>query len=182
MQPIKRQQKQRDNHGLGTVELAASAFALLIMVLISIDLAVLLIGNQTLDRAARDATRAAASQNSSANAVLAARAALRMHGTPGTYISQPTLTSTSAPDFVFDDYGGTPYGEFIPAGLPNAGQRAGNATVTVTTMCDVILPANFGVIGVSTDQGALAGGKMTFRRTYTFPIVRSDLGANFGGS
>lgn len=169
----------RSSTGMGTIELAASSFALLIMVLIAVDLAVLLIGRQNLDRSARDAARAAASQGTKDRAVLAAQAALALHKADGTFISNPTLTGTNAPDFVYNDFGGTPYDQVIPAGLPNAGQKAGNATVTVTTQVTVLLPASFGALGVRIDQGPLTGGKMDFQRTYTFPIVRQQLDRNF---
>ena len=171
----------RSQKGMGTIELAAASFALLILVLVVIDICFLLLGNQVLDRAARDAARAAGSQSTLANAINAANAALKMHETDGTFISQPTLTSTSAPDFVFQDYAGTPYGATIPQGQPGAGTTALNPTVTVTSTLQVMLPASFAVLGVHIDQGPLTGGKMTFKRTYTFPIVRQELNPAFNG-
>src|ERR1700722_18843892 len=88
-------------NGLSSVELAASAVMLTIMVILAVDLCVLMLGNQVLDRAARDAARAAAGQSTAVNAINAATAALRMHKTDGFFVSQPALTSTSSPDFVY---------------------------------------------------------------------------------
>ena len=169
----------RDPHGLSSVELAISAVCLVIMVLLAIDLAMMMLGNQILDRAARDATRAAAAQSTQTSAINAAKTALAMHQTDGHFVSQPVLTSTISPDFVYNDYSGTPYGQVIPPGNPNSGSVALNPTVTVTTKVQVLLPASMGFFGVSLDQGALTGGKMTFVRTYTFPIVRQSLNKTY---
>jgi Flp pilus assembly protein TadG len=165
---------------LSTVELAISAFALAIMTVLAVDLSVLMLGQQVLDRATRDAARAAAGQSTLANAINAAKGALLMHKTDGYFISQPVLTSTTSPDFVYQDYSGTPPGQVIPTGSPNAGQTAGNPFVSLTVQVVVRLPASFGALGVTIDQGPLTGGTMTFRRNYTFPIVKQSLNNNFG--
>lgn len=161
------------------MELAVSAIALAIMTILAVDICVLMLGNQVLDRAARDAARAAAAQSNITNAINAATAALLMHKTDGYFVSQPTLSGTSAPQFVYQDYGGTPPGQTIPAGSPNAGQTAGNPYVTVTAQLNVRLPASLGALGVTLDQGPLTGGTMQFVRTYTFPIVKQNLNQTF---
>jgi hypothetical protein len=56
---------------------------------------------------------------------------------------------------------------------------ASNATVTVTTKVDVLPPASLGIFGLSLQQGSLLNGKMTFRRQYTFPIVKQRLNQAF---
>lgn len=171
--------RRKNARGLGTVELAAGAFGIMIMVIISLDVGVMMLANQVIDKAARDATRAAASQPDLATAIKAAQAALATHATDGTIISQPTLTGTAPPDFVYNDYSGTPPGQTIPAGFPNAGTTAGSPTVTCTVNATVLLPASLGVMGLQLDQGPLTGGKMTFRRTYSFPIVKQQLNSTY---
>jgi len=170
----------RAQRGLSSVELAVSAFALAIMTVLALDLGMMMLGNSVLDRAARDATRAAAGQRDLPTAINAAKATLAMHKTDGHFVSQPVLTATTAPDFVYNDYGGTPFGQVIPPGNPNAGSIAGNPTVTVTSRVEVLLPASLGIFGVSLDQGPLTGGKMNFVRSYTFPIVRQSLNKTYG--
>lgn len=169
----------RRQRGLGTVELAISCFALTIMTLLAVDLGVLMLGNQVLDRAARDATRAAAGQSSLPSAINAAKAALAMHKTDGYFVGQPSLTNTVAPDFVYQDYAGTPPGQTIPAGNPGAGTRAGNPFVTVTTRVQVRLPASLCIFGCKLEGQDLINGDMKFLRTYTFPIVRQSLNKSF---
>jgi Flp pilus assembly protein TadG len=169
----------RCKSGLGSVELAITCVFLTILTLLAVDLCVLMLGNQVLDRAARDACRAAAAQSSLANAINAANAALALHKTDGYFVSQPKLTATTVPDFFYQDYSGTPAGKTIPAGFPNAGSVAGNATVTVTSTVDVRLPASLAVFGVKLQGGDLVNGHMKFLRTYTFPIVRTNLNKSF---
>lgn len=176
---MKRRLRHRNASGLGTVELAAGAFGIMIMVILSLDVGVMMLANQVIDKAARDATRAAASQQDLATAIKAANAALATHATDGTIISQPTLTATTPPDFIYNDYSGTPPGQTIPAGMPNAGTTAGSPTVSCTVKATVLLPASLGVLGLKLDQGPLTGGKMTFLRTYSFPIVKQKLNSTY---
>jgi Flp pilus assembly protein TadG len=169
----------RTSRGLGSVELAISAIFLAVMTVLAVDLCVLMLGNQVLDKAARDAARAAAAQRDLNTAIKAAKAALTLHKTDGTYVSQPELTSSTAPDFVYNDYSGTPFGQPIPPGNPNAGSLAGNATVTVTSTVKVKLPASLSLFGVTLQGQDLLNGNMKFVRTYTFPIVRQSLNKEF---
>lgn len=162
--------------GLGSLELAISAFALVVMVCLCLDVGVMMLGNQVVDRAARDAARAAASQSDSASALNAAKAALASHKTDGTYITQPVLTGTSSPDFVYQDYGGAPFGQTVP---PPGSGVAGNPFVVVNVKADVKLPAAVDCLGQFIQQGPLTGGKMTFQRQYQFPIVKQKLDSSF---
>ena len=171
----------RGGKGLSSVELAASAVMMTVMVVLAVDLCVLMLGNQVIDQATRDAARAAAAQQTSANAINAAKAALAMHKTDGFFISQPKLTATVAPDFIYQDNYGTPYLSYIPAGYPGAGTQVNFIPfVQVTASVTVLLPASLSVLGVQLNQGPLTGGKMVFRRQYTFPIVKQGLNSKFG--
>jgi len=138
----------------------------------------MMLGNQMLDRATRDAARAAAGQQTSANALLAAQAALKNHAADGFYVTNPTL---SLPDFKYQDWGGTPQGQIIPPGNPGQGTQAQASFVTVTATNQVSLPANLSMFSgmLSIKQGPLASGKMTFRRTYWFPIIKQQLNNAF---
>ncbi len=162
--------------GMGSLELAISCFALVVMVCMCLDVGVMMLGNQVVDRAARDAARAAAGQSDAASALNAAKAALVSHKTDGTYITQPQLTNTVSPDFVYQDYGGAPFGQPVPA--PGSG-TAGNPFVVVNVKVDVKLPASVDCLGQYIEQGALTGGKMTFVRQYQFPIVKQKLDSSF---
>ncbi len=162
--------------GMGSLELAISCFALVVMVCLCLDVGVMMLGNQVVDRAARDAARAAASQSDSASAINAAKAALASHKTDGTYITQPTLVGTTSPNFVYQDYGGAPFGQPVPA--PGSG-IAGNPFVVVNVKVDVKLPASMDCLGQYFEQGPLVGGKMTFQRQYQFPIVKQKLDSSF---
>ncbi len=169
--------KGRSQVGMGSIELAITSVVGVIFTCVAMDLGVMMFGNQVLDRATRDAARAAASQTTAANAKQAALAALATHKTDGQFIGQPTL---KVDEFVFQDYGGTPAGKTNPA----TGQIAQEPFVNVTATTQVLLPANVSMFagGLNLQQGPLATGKMDFRRTYYFPIVSAPLNANFGGN
>jgi hypothetical protein len=168
--------KQRSRLGLSALELGLGSVVIVVMVCVCLDVCILMLGNQVLDRAARNAARAAAGQSNEAAALNAARAALSAQKTDGYYVSQPVLSGTTAPDFVYQDFGGVPYGQPVPA--PGSG-LAGNPFVVVNAQCDVRLPASISFLGQEIAQGPLTGGTMRFKRQYTFPIVRQSLAPQF---
>jgi Flp pilus assembly protein TadG len=168
---------------MGTVELAITSILGVIMTCVAVDLGVMMYGNQVLDRAARDAARAAAGQTGAATAKEAAKAALASHQTDGLIIKQPVLKED---EFVYQDYGGAPFGRPDP----NTGVAAGNPYVNVTVTSQVVLPANVSFFNGALDlkksdpgnNNPLATGYMNFRRTYHFPIVKVPLDTNYGGN
>jgi Flp pilus assembly protein TadG len=178
MSKQRRSQRNRKSTGMGTVELAITAILGVLFACLAVDLGVMMLGNQLLDRATRDAARAAAGQSTLADAQQAARAALSTHKGDGVYVKSPTLLLS---DFKYEDYGGTPQGKTIPAGVPGAGGVAQAAHVVVTATNEVLLPANLSWLmgSINLQQGPLATGKMPFRRTYWFPIVKSKLHQSF---
>jgi hypothetical protein len=171
--------KQRRRSGMGTVELAISGFVGVLFACLAVDMGLMMLGNQLLDRATRDAARAAAGQTTAALAKQAANAALKNHAADGFYVTTPVLSN---PDFVYEDWGGTPQGQTVPPGSgPQSGRVAQASFVSVTATNTVALPANLSMMSgaLSLKMGALSTGKMTFRRTYWFPIVRQALNNAF---
>jgi Flp pilus assembly protein TadG len=156
--------KLRSERGVQAFELGFGALAIILMTMLSLDLIMPMIGDNILDRAARDATRAAAAQADSTHALAAANAALISHKTDGFWITQPALTSTSSPDFVYQDFKGDP--------------TAGNPFVNVTCACKVRLPVNIAMFGQSF-SGPTGDGTFTFKRSYQFPIIKFQLGQSF---
>lgn len=160
-----RQCRVRKQSGLAALELAMISFLGIIMVCIALDLGLMMLGNQQLDRATRDAARAAASQPDAVNALKAANAVLKTHKADGFWVQDPTIEPGT---FVYQDYGGT------PSPVNNK-----NSFVELTCLTNVRLPANLTMFGLSLNQGALATGKMQFKRHYWFPIVKQTLNANY---
>jgi Flp pilus assembly protein TadG len=152
---------RRRNNGVSAIETAIAAFFLIVIVAIAVDLTVLTMGFTMLDTAARDAARGAGSQQTYAKAVSAAQSQLSIHQTDGVFIKQPTLTSTSSPHFVYQDFGG--------AAPPNPNQ---SPYVTVTCQTDIHLPVNTPFFGNDL-KNLTAGGYFTIARRYTFPIVKA---------
>src|SRR5271169_3260799 len=110
----------RMRRGVSSLEITISAFLMVVLSAIGIDVSLIMLGMSLNDSACRDAARAAAQQTSSARAIQAAQSQLQIHATDGYWISQPMLKSTSSPDFVYNDFAGNP-----PANT--------SAYVTVTT-------------------------------------------------
>ncbi|MDR3616191.1 MAG: hypothetical protein P4L53_21710 [Candidatus Obscuribacterales bacterium] len=154
----------RSTNGIQTIELAFGSLAIILMTMLALDLLIPMLGNSVLDRAARDAARAAASQGSLSNAIKAANAALASHKTDGFWITQPVLTSTSSPAFVYNDYGGDP--------------TKGNPYVLVTCATTVRMPIPIAMFG-STLNGTDGNGGVKFTRAYQFPIIKFQLGQTF---
>lgn len=169
---IKNRARRRSQKGIGALEVAISAGLMIIVVAIAVDVTILNYAFSVNDAACRDAARAAAAcsyanpaaaPSGQANALTAAQTACRMHATDGWLITQPALKSTASPDFVYDDSAG-----FSPP-------PPTTAYVTVTTFVNVRLPIPLFFMG-NNASGFLSsnGGKISFVRRYTFPIVRQN--------
>jgi len=144
------------NCGTALIEVGISLSLLIVLAALGSDLALITFGMSLNDAACRDATRAAAQQSTSVNALSAAQTQLKIHATDGVFISQPTLVSTSSPNFVYNDYGG--------ASPPTNG----SPYVTVTTAVNVKLPAPVFFFGAT----FLPNGYLQFIRSYTYPIIK----------
>ncbi|MGH9551476.1 MAG: hypothetical protein ACRD3W_18970 [Terriglobales bacterium] len=157
---IKRSARQR-KRGVGCLEVAVASFLMVVLSALGVDVTLMVMACSINDVACRDAARAAAQRNTSAQALKAAQAELSVHSTDGKFISQPTLSSTSSPDFVYNDYSGNP-----PANR--------SSYVTVTTAITVKVPAPIFFFGIP----FLKSGSLQFRRRYTFPIIKQNFYAS----
>ncbi|CAN5462157.1 hypothetical protein BH10CYA1_BH10CYA1_46550 [soil metagenome] len=116
--------------------------------------AVIILACNINDAACRDATRAAAQTTSATQALMAAQTQLTIHSTGSSFVTQPELSSSSAPDFVYNDYGGSP--------PPDT-----SSYVAVTTSVNISIPAPIMFFGTS-----LGSGPIFYRKRYVFPIVK----------
>jgi Flp pilus assembly protein TadG len=167
--------------GVGAIEVAISAGLMILIVGLAVDLTILNYAFSVNDAACRDAARAAAgceyatSASGIPDAVDSAKAALTMHLTDGYFISQPTLVSTTTPNFFYDNNASGPAWTNYPA--PKT------FTVTVTTSVNVRLPVPLFFWGNSftataQSQGLANGsGQLVFTRRYQFPIIRAGIPA-----
>lgn len=155
MHSISRNQLHRRPRGVAILEICLSAFLLALLAAFGLDLTLIMLGMMMVDSACRDAARGAAQQNSLAKAIQAAQSQLNVHSTDGYWITQPVLKSTSAPDFVYNDFNGSP-----PANV--------SSYVTVTTLTNIRCPAPIFFFGAN----FIKGGVIQFNRRYTFPIMK----------
>ncbi|HEY9757669.1 MAG TPA: TadE family protein [Oculatellaceae cyanobacterium] len=154
--------------GVSAVEIAIVSFLVIVIVGIAVDATIFTMAYARLDSTTRDAARAAAAQpkastdvgNTCAAALKAAKTQLQTHSTDGVFIKQPVLTGTTAPYFVYNDFGGSP-----PA--PQS------AYVTVTCSEDVYLPIPVTFFGASFGPFLTSGNHITLSRQYVFPIVKT---------
>lgn len=146
--------------GIGVIEITIGAFLTTVVTAIGVNLTVLTLGFSMLDSAARDAARAAGSQQSLSEALSAAQSQLSLHQTDGVYIQQPVLLGTTAPYFVYQDWAG--------ASPPSPKQ---SPYVTVTCSENIHLPVNVPFFGIDLNDWTNKG-YLTFSRRYTFPLVR----------
>jgi|AGTN01.2.fsa_nt_gi hypothetical protein len=145
----------RISTGYSSLEITIAAFLMVVFSAIGIDLSLIMLGMSLNDSACRDAARAAAQTSTQSNAIKAAQSQLQVHGTDGYWISQPTLRSTSAPYFVYQDFGGNPPANTSPY-------------VTVTTTVNIRCPAPIFFFGTQ----FMVNGTIQFNRQYTFPIIK----------
>ena len=149
--------KGKSKSGFACGEFAIACILMVLVAALTSDITLLIFANSLNDAACRDAARAAGQNNNAASALAAAKAQLLMHATDGKFISQPGLTSTSAPDFIYNDFTGTPPANTSPY-------------VTVTTSVNVRLPFLLDLFGV--DFYGASKHTVLFRRQYTFPIIK----------
>ncbi len=151
---------KRDGRGGGSaiIELSMVASVLVVMALLCANLTVVGLATSVNDSACRDAARAAAQASSPGQALSLAQAAIKAHHADGYYISQPTIDSSA---FVYQDFAGAPPLDTSPY-------------VEVTTSTDVRIPCPLIFLGAQFSKR----GTLTFRRTYTFPIVKTQLYLN----
>ena len=151
---------RRRTSGSSLIEIAIPSLFLMVVVFFCIDAYVWVQSFMLNDLACRDATRSAAqavppngSTDLSAYRSAAREAALsqlKMHIDNGPYIKNPTLVNME-----WNDYGGV-----LPA-------PPDTPYVTCTTSLDVSLPVPLTFMGAT----VLKDGKLTFKRSYTFPII-----------
>lgn len=148
----------RGRRGIGCIEVAISTFMMIAISSLALDSTLIIIASSLNDAACRDAARAAAQCNNSASALQAAQTQLAMHATDGYFVSQPQLTSTTSPDFVYQDFSGNPPQNTSPY-------------VTVTTAVNVRVPCPIVFFGVGFNSQS-SNNTMLFKRQYTFPIIK----------
>ncbi|HEY9731380.1 MAG TPA: hypothetical protein V6C89_05675 [Drouetiella sp.] len=150
--------KQRDIRGGSAVELAIGAILMITISALAMNMILLNFAMCLNDAVCRDACRAAAQTNNATAALAAAQTQLKLHATDGVFVTQPVLTSTSSPDFVYNDYGGNP-----PASQ--------SSYVTVTTSVTVKVPAPIVFFGA---KFYAKNGTLVMQRRYTFPIIKEQ--------
>lgn len=145
--------KPRNKRASILLELSCSCFMMLVFTILTADIGVLIYGAEFNDRACRDAARAAAQGQDSAQATQLVKAILKAHQGDGNYIKVPTLEKLS-----YEDYAGNPPPQVAPF-----------VTVTVST----IARAPFAPLVFFQGPVFLQNGSFAFSQTYTFPIVRT---------
>jgi hypothetical protein len=135
--------------GSSAIEVSLVAVLTVIFAILGFNMFMVVWGFSSLDSAARDAARAAASTNSQPSGYQAASQAALTHTTDGYFVSQPTVANT-ANDF-----------QYINTPPPNV-----SPYVVVTTRCNVRVPVALNFFGAQMNNGLLA-----YARTYTFPIL-----------
>jgi hypothetical protein len=138
-----------------SLDVVVGAMLFIVFVAFALDITVAMMGAINNDSACRDACRAAAQTSSSAAALTAARTQLGVHANDGNLISQPTLTASTSPDFVYNDYAGSPPANTSPY-------------VVVTTAVTVKLPVPIVFFG----KTIMTNNSLRFTRRYQFPIIK----------
>lgn len=147
--------RRRPRTGHSAIEFGVAAGMITVMALLCTNIGLLILGAGINDKACRDAARAAAQASNYTAALKQARAALKGHPTDGYFVSTPVMNDA---DLVYEDFSGNPPPDTSPF-------------VSVTTTTVVKIPAPFIMYGARFGPG----GTQTFRRTYTFPIVKTTL-------
>jgi len=145
----------RKTDGHLVLELSVVASLICVAGAFCANLATVSIAASAIDLSCRDAARAAAQASDSASSLKLAQTAVKAHQTDGYFISQPTVSANS---FVYQDFAGNPPANTSPY-------------VSVTTTSNVRLPAPVMFWGVASGTD----GTTVFTRTYTFPIVKTQL-------
>jgi hypothetical protein len=119
----------------------------------AVHVGVMIFGAFLNDRACRDAARAAAQGKTITQATQLAQAVLVAHKQTNSFLTSPSLQTP----IVYQDFGGNP---------PNPQTSPYVQVTTLTTANLPFLPINFLSNAFTQDK------QMTFKQTYTFPIVR----------
>jgi Flp pilus assembly protein TadG len=143
--------RNRKERGVVVMELAASAFMLLIFSILAAHLSLMVYGAYINDRACRDAARAAAQGSSQPEAEKMANVILTTHHALGSYVEAPSVKG----HVQYQDYNGSP-----PAGH--------SPFVHVVTETKVHSPFKLLTVCGETFQD----GAVVFTQSYTFPVVR----------
>jgi Flp pilus assembly protein TadG len=141
--------------GHSIIELSTMALLFAVLAMFCADVGILLMGSSTNERACRDACRAAAQADNYAAALKMAQAATQAYKSSSGFISSPAVDSTS---FVYQDYAGSPPPDTSPF-----------VSVTTNTNIKVPIPVFIWAVGYG------KGDSVTFRKTYNFPIVKTQL-------
>jgi Flp pilus assembly protein TadG len=140
--------KWRKARGVMAAEVAIIGTLMVVLSAVGFNMFITVWGYSTLDNAARDAARAAASTQDKTSAIAAAQQALLAHPTDGYFVTPFTNTGT-LPDFAYNE---------PPTTVP---------ICTVTTRCLVRVPIAMNTFG----NNSTDAGQINYARTYTFPIL-----------
>lgn len=145
---------RRNSHGTMLIDLVFTTMLVSALGAIGANAAVIILACNVNDAACRDAARAAAQTTSAAQALMAAQTQLTIHSTGSSFVTQPELSSSSSPDFIYNDYGGSP--------PPDT-----SSYVAVTTTVNISIPAPIMYFGTR-----FGSGPILYRKRYVFPIVK----------
>jgi len=168
---------RRREAGSLIAEAALSSFLVIVIGAIGADLTILNLAFMNLDKTTRDCARAAGSatpasgQTYAQAALAAAQTELKNHATDGVFCQQPQLVNNSL--VLYQDWSGAPYNGTAPA-IANASPTT-YETPYLTVACNEVvrLPVPIPFFGTNL-VNYTNNGTLTFARTYTFPIVRTN--------
>lgn len=149
---------KRGSRAHSLVEVSLLSVLFVVIAILCLDVGYVMMASQLNDRACRDAARAAAEADNYLSSLQMAQAAVIPHKGDGYWVTNPKVATSK---FVYQDFSGSPPTNVSPY-------------VTVTTDCDVRIPAPIFFLGASFK----ANGIMSFTKTYTFPIVKTTLYLN----
>lgn len=152
-------QRTRSRGGHNIVELACCLLGFAIVSVLSVDIGIVCLASSTNDEACRDAARAAAQGTTYATALGLAQSSMLSHKANSPYMSDPTVDTSV---FEYQDFGGSP--------PPNT-----SPYVEVTSYMTVRVPAPVNFAGL---QFYPSNGNTQVRKTYQFPIVKTQLYLN----
>lgn len=141
----------RRKKGSLSVELTCGSMLMVVFVVLGLHLGIIVFGAYLNDRVCRDACRNAAQGQDLSESTRLANAVIKGYQ-QNTFLSAPQI----AGPIVYQDYAGSPPAQTSPY-------------VQVKTITQATMP--FGLLAFFND-GVLQDGKLTFVKSYTFPIVR----------
>ncbi|MBL8083589.1 MAG: hypothetical protein JNN26_13305 [Candidatus Obscuribacter sp.] len=143
--------KTRRKRGSLSVELTCGSMLMVVFVVLGLHLGIFVFGAYLNDRVCRDACRNAAQGQDLSESTKLANAVIKGYQ-PNTFLSAPQIVAP----IVYQDYAGSPPAQTSPY-------------VQVKTITQATMP--FGLLAFF-NAGVLQDGKLTFVKSYTFPIVR----------